>query len=51
MTTHTQPQLTMHAQGFGRGNVPGAHRRNKGGGNTPPKQRWEGLPKDEDEPK
>ncbi len=51
MTTHTQPQLTMHAHGFGRGNVPGAPRRNKGGGNTPPKQRWEGLPKDEDEPK
>jgi hypothetical protein len=53
LTSHSQPQLTMHShnagntrpQGFGKGN------RNRGGPAQPPKQRWEGLPKDEDEPK
>jgi hypothetical protein len=48
-TTHTQPQLTMHAHTYGRGNGAGGPRRNKNRGGGPPKQRWEGLPKDEDE--
>jgi 23S rRNA pseudouridine2605 synthase len=48
--THSQPQLTMHAHVYGRGNGAGGPRRNKNrGGGAVPKQRWEGLPKDEDE--
>ncbi len=56
LTTHTQPQLTMHTHGFGNPRPQGPRfgskqNRNRGGAAQPPKQRWEGLPKDEDEPK
>jgi 23S rRNA pseudouridine2605 synthase len=63
LTVHSQPQLTMHARPHGgpasdaqpgtgnmrnrrRGKGPGGQGGNAGG---PPKQKWEGLPKDEDE--
>jgi hypothetical protein len=49
MTSPTQPQLTMHAHTYGRGNTAGGARRPKNRGGGAPKQRWEGLPKDEDE--
>ncbi|MEO6929417.1 MAG: hypothetical protein ABI190_09640, partial [Casimicrobiaceae bacterium] len=55
VTAHTQPQLTMHMQGFGNprpsGPRYGKQNRGPGGAGQPPKQRWEGLPKDEDESK
>lgn len=57
VTSHTQPQLTMHTHGFGDARPNGQgfggnkRNRNRGGAAQPPKQRWEGLPKDEDEPK
>ncbi|HEY5367014.1 MAG TPA: hypothetical protein VIL19_11105, partial [Casimicrobiaceae bacterium] len=57
VTSHTQPQLTMHTHGFGNPRPQGPrfgnqqNRNNRGGTAQPPKQRWEGLPKDEDEPK
>jgi 23S rRNA pseudouridine2605 synthase len=63
LTVHSQPQLTLHARNHGGpgGNTqPGAHKRKRRRGKGPggpnagpagaPKQRWEGLPKDEDEP-
>jgi hypothetical protein len=49
MTAPSQPQLTMHAHTYGRGNGAGGPRRPKNQAGGPPKQRWEGLPKDEDE--
>jgi 23S rRNA pseudouridine2605 synthase len=58
VTSHTQPQLTMHTHGFGNARPNGQgfggkkQNRNRDGAATqPPRQRWEGLPKDEDEPK
>jgi hypothetical protein len=39
----------MHSQGYGRPNSGGGRRHKQPG--AAPKQRWEGLPKDEDEPK
>jgi 23S rRNA pseudouridine2605 synthase len=62
--TYAQPQLTMHAQQYGRGanyagevdgntlQRPGKRPPNRQGrqqGAQPPRQKWVGLPKDEDE--
>jgi 23S rRNA pseudouridine2605 synthase len=60
--TYAQPQLTMHAQQYGRGAYsgevngntlqrPAKPPQNRFGrqGRQPPRQKWEGLPKDEDE--
>jgi hypothetical protein len=49
VTAPTQPQLTMHAHTYGRGNGAAGQRRSKNPAGVPTKQRWEGLPKDEDE--
>ncbi len=59
LTSHAQPQLTMHARTYGNGNgnngnngnagFGNARRGKRGPGGAAPKQRWEGLPKDEDE--
>jgi hypothetical protein len=55
---HAQNYGAQRGNGYGNGSPNGApgnrphqKRFGKGGGQaTPPKQRWEGLPKDEDEP-